>query len=120
MEVAAGRKMHAGIEMGYPALFADLYELTMGQAYRRSGRDGQATFSLFFRGYPSDRGYFVLAGVAEALDYLEGFAFADEDVSYLRSTGKFEAAFLDYPVERSAELQRLLEDVTACLRGRAG
>ncbi len=57
------------------ALFTDLYELTMAQAYWQSGQTGTATFSLFFRKYPANRAYFVFAGLADVLDYLESFRF---------------------------------------------
>ena len=39
------------------ALFTDLYELTMAQAFWRSGMSDRATFSLFFRGYPANRSH---------------------------------------------------------------
>ena len=77
------------------ALFADLYELTMAQAYWQHGWTGTATFSLFFRTYPADRGYFVYAGLEDALSHLESLRFTDADVDYLRSTGTFDDNFLD-------------------------
>ena len=77
------------------ALFADLYELTMAQAYWQHGWTGTATFSLFLRTYPADRGYFVYAGLEDALSYLESLRFTDADVDYLRSTGTFDNNFLD-------------------------
>jgi nicotinate phosphoribosyltransferase family protein/metallopeptidase YgjP-like protein len=49
------------------SLFTDLYELTMAQAYWQSGQTGPGTFSLFLRNYPSDRAYFVFAGLAVVL-----------------------------------------------------
>ena len=33
------------------ALFTDLYQLTMAQAYWKSGNTAEATFSLFIRNY---------------------------------------------------------------------
>lgn len=77
-------------------LFADLYELTMAQAYWQSGRTDSATFSLFFRNYPPDRAYFVFAGLVDVLDYLENFHFSPEDIEYLRSLGYFDEKFLRY------------------------
>jgi nicotinate phosphoribosyltransferase len=78
------------------ALFTDLYELTMGQAYWESGRTAPAHFSLFFRSYPPDRGYFVFAGLADVLDYLEQFHFSDDDIAYLQSLKLLRHEFLDY------------------------
>ncbi|MEX0761043.1 MAG: nicotinate phosphoribosyltransferase [Dehalococcoidia bacterium] len=78
------------------ALFTDLYELTMAQAYWHSGYTGQATFSLYFRGYPSNRAYYVCAGIEDVLDHLESFRFEDADIEYLRDLGRFNGAFLDF------------------------
>ena len=77
-------------------LFTDLYELTMAQAYWQSSKTARATFSLFFRNYPPDRAYFVFAGLADVLDYLENFRFSSADIALLRSLGKFDEGFMDY------------------------
>ena len=81
---------------GAPALFTDLYQLTMAQAYWQSGNNAEATFSLFFRTPPPDRGYLVLAGIDEALDYLEAYRFTAEEIEYLRAQGLFDNEFLDW------------------------
>ena len=78
------------------ALFTDLYELTMAQAYWQSGQTATATFTLYFRQYPPDRAFFVCAGVADALEYLEGFGFSSDDLDFLRSLNVFDDGFLDY------------------------
>ena len=78
------------------ALFTDLYQLTMAQAYFQSGQVGQAAFSLFFRALPPNRAYFVFCGLAGAVDYVERFGFSEDDVSALDAMGVFDAAFLDY------------------------
>ena len=78
------------------ALFTDLYELTMAQAYWQSGETAQATFSLFVRSYPPDRGYFVLGGVQDSLDYLEDLRFSEDETRYLRSLDLFESSFLEF------------------------
>jgi nicotinate phosphoribosyltransferase len=78
------------------ALFTDLYELTMAQAYWRSGQTAPATFSLFFRKYPPGRAYFVFAGLADVLGYLERLRFSPGDREYLRSLGRFDEEFLEY------------------------
>ena len=78
------------------ALFTDLYQLTMAQAYWQSGVTAQATFSLYFRTYPPDRAYFVLAGVTDVLEYLEGLTVSDQDIDYLRSLGLFDREFVKF------------------------
>lgn len=78
------------------ALLLDLYELTMGESYLTQGiAERPATFQLFCRSLPPGWGYLVACGVDDALDYLEGLRFEDDDIEYLRSTGLFGTAFLD-------------------------
>jgi len=45
------------------ALFTDLYELTMAAAFFREDVRGTATFSLFVRRLPPQRGFLVAAGL---------------------------------------------------------
>ena len=78
------------------ALLTDLYQLTMAACYFDQGMADEATFSLFIRQYPAHRGYFVAAGLAEALEYLETLSFTEDDLAYLESTGLFKPPFLDY------------------------
>jgi len=77
-------------------LLTDLYQLTMAQSYFRERQFGDATFSLFIRSYPPDRGYFVAAGLKDVLDYLENFAFDSSGLEYLARQGQFSEDFLDY------------------------
>ena len=59
-----GQALHGGISR---PLLVDLYELTMVDAYRRTGMAStKATFSLFVRGLPPGRGYLVAAGLDDA------------------------------------------------------
>ena len=78
------------------ALFTDLYELTMAQAYWQSGQTAEATFSLFFRTYPPNRSFFIFAGLPDVLDYIENFHFSVDDIDYLGSLGQFDPGFLDF------------------------
>ena len=78
------------------ALFVDLYQLTMAQAYLQSGQMGEATFSLYFRTFPENRAYYVFAGLESALDYLRRLSFTDGDVAALERLGLFDDATLDY------------------------
>ncbi len=78
------------------ALLTDLYQLTMAQSYLQSKKSEAATFSLFVRSYPPNRGYFVSAGLQDVLEFLRGFAFDQEAIDYLHSTRMFAAEFLDF------------------------
>lgn len=76
-------------------LFTDLYELTMTRGYRETSHNPTATFDLFFRGLPPDRGYVVAAGLAQAVRYLETISFDSGELAYLESLG-FPASTLEY------------------------
>ena len=67
------------------ALSTDLYEITMAAGYHASGRLERATFELWVRELPPERGYLVVAGLDQALEYLETLRFLAEDVAYLRT-----------------------------------
>jgi nicotinate phosphoribosyltransferase len=77
-------------------LLTDLYQLTMAQAYFREQRMGLATFSLFVRSYPPNRGYFVSAGLEDVLDFLEAFSFESTALDYLAEQKLFSDDFLHY------------------------
>ena len=87
---------HDPLPPGQTGLFTDLYELTMAQAFFRQKMFAPATFSLFVRNYPANRGYLVSAGLEDVLDHLAGFRFSQADLTYLRSTEIFTGDFLDY------------------------
>jgi len=79
-----------------PELLTDLYELTMAASYFRESMFQEATFSLFIRDYPPHRSYFVAAGLEHLLELLRGYRFREDSIDYLRQTGRFSSAFLDY------------------------
>ena len=80
--------------MCHRALFTDLYELTMAQAYQAEGMDQMAVFELAFRKLPRNRNFVVAAGFADILDFLTSFRFTDNELDYLRGRGEFGDEFL--------------------------
>jgi nicotinate phosphoribosyltransferase len=79
-----------------PALYTDLYELTMAQGYFLSGRHQQtANFDYFFRSLPFDGGYVVFAGLGDLLEIIRNFRFHPEELEYLRSKD-FKKEFLSF------------------------
>lgn len=76
------------------ALRTDLYQLTMMQAYWKSGHNPEATFDYFVRKIPFGS-YLVTAGLRYVLDYIENLNFEDDDLEYLRSLDLFNEEFLD-------------------------
>ncbi|KAA5548227.1 nicotinate phosphoribosyltransferase [Adhaeribacter rhizoryzae] len=85
------------------ALFTDMYQLTMAQAYWKNNMaEQEAVFHLYFRKHPFNGGYTVCAGLADAIDYIKEFSFSEEDIAYLGSLKGsqqqplFEKDFLTY------------------------
>lgn len=77
------------------ALFTDLYQLTMLQAYYAQGLTGEAVFELFYREMPEDRNYVMVAGLGEVLDYLENLRLTQEELEWLKSRGQFSEGLLE-------------------------
>jgi nicotinate phosphoribosyltransferase len=77
------------------SLFTDLYELTMCASYFDNNQFEPATFDLFIRRLPENRGYLLFAGLEQVLQYLESVKFTEEHLAYLQKQG-FNSRFLDY------------------------
>ncbi|MGH2454209.1 MAG: nicotinate phosphoribosyltransferase [bacterium] len=84
------------VSPGSMGLLTDLYELTMADSYLRQAMNEPATFDVFVRDLPPERTFLVSAGLESVLHYLEHIRFEEEGLAYLRSLGRFSAAFLDY------------------------
>ena len=76
------------------ALFTDLYQLTMLQAYFEEGMTERAVFSLFVRRLPRNRNFLVACGLDTVLDYLETLRFTRRDLDYLGTLKIFSDRFL--------------------------
>ncbi|MCZ6546176.1 MAG: nicotinate phosphoribosyltransferase [Chloroflexi bacterium] len=79
-----------------PGLFMDLYQLTMVEAYLRDDLTDEASFELSIRRLPAQRNFLLLAGLAEAVDYLESLRFERSELDHLASLGLFSDALLSY------------------------
>ena len=77
-------------------LLTDLYQLNMMQAYLDHGMTETAVFEFFMRKFPARRGFLVAAGLEQALDFLENLRFSSAEIDWLRRSGRFGAALLDY------------------------
>lgn len=77
------------------ALYTDLYQLTMLQAYWREEMDEPAVFDLFVRRL-KDRHYLLACGLEQALEFLETLSFSEEALNYLATQDPFDPAFLDW------------------------
>jgi nicotinate phosphoribosyltransferase len=85
------------------AALTDLYQLTMAYGYWKHGmHEREAAFYLTSRQNPFKGGFTVCCGLERIAEFLEGYHFEEEDISYLRELcggdGKplFEEGFLDW------------------------
>ena len=76
------------------ALFTDLYQLTMLQAYFEERMTERAVFSLFVRRLAPRRNFLIACGLDPVLDYLESLRFTQQDLTYLDSLEIFSDRFL--------------------------
>lgn len=76
-------------------MLTDLYQLTMYNSYVRSGMDKPAVFEFFVRQMPPGRSFFIACGLETVLDYLECLRFTDEEIAYLRKTGRFSERLIE-------------------------
>ena len=77
------------------SMFTDLYELTMCASYFDNKKFEPATFDLFVRRLPENRGYLLFAGLEQVLRFLENIKFTDAHLAYLEKQG-FDSRFLNY------------------------
>ena len=80
-------------------LATDLYQLTMAAGYHANGRHERASFEMFVRRLPQNRSYLVVAGLEQALSYLNNLSFSEEEIEYLRGLPVFARVapeFFDY------------------------
>lgn len=94
------------------ALLTDLYELNMAASYLRRGMTQDATFSLFVRRMPPNRGFLVAAGLEPCLAFLESFRFEEDELEHLSTLG-----YDDRTLEAFREL-RFTGEVWAVPEGR--
>jgi nicotinate phosphoribosyltransferase len=78
------------------ALLTDLYQLTMLYGYVRHGMDAPAVFELFVRKLPPGRNFLMAAGLEQVVEYLENLRFGPEELDWVRRSGRFDPAFVDY------------------------
>lgn len=78
------RRFGNNADVPAPALLTDLYQITMAHGYWRHGiAEREACFHLTFRRSPFGGAFALACGLGPALEFLKGFRFGDEDLSYL-------------------------------------
>jgi nicotinate phosphoribosyltransferase len=77
------------------SMFTDLYELTMCASYFDNQKFETATFDLFIRRNSQNRPYFLFAGLAQVLEFLQTVKFTEQHLAYLGEQG-LKDGFLEY------------------------
>ena len=80
------------MDPGSSPLLTDLYQLNMIEAYLAYGETKTAVFELFVRKLPARRGFLVAAGLEQALAFLEKLQFTEDEIDWLKGTGRFSAS----------------------------
>ncbi len=80
----------------HSVLLTDLYQLTMLHTYHRQGMEETAVFEMFVRRLPPQRGFLLVAGLEQALEYLENLRLTPAELEWLAASGRFDREFIDY------------------------
>lgn len=81
-------------------LMTDLYHPDAAYVSWRAGRNGPATFDLYTRVAPFGGAYLLVAGINQAIEFVQRFRYSDDDLAYLASVRPYPPTFLE-------ELRRL-------------
>jgi nicotinate phosphoribosyltransferase len=68
----------------------------MMQAYFEAGMTAPAVFELYVRKLPPGRNFLVAAGLEQAVEFLEGLKFGEDELEWIRSSGLFKPGFAGY------------------------
>ncbi len=89
LDTAAWQAPAAGL------LLTDLYELNMVEVYLERRMIAPAVFEFFVRALPPTRNFLIAAGLAQVIEFLETARFTEDELAWLRRSGRFGAAAID-------------------------
>jgi nicotinate phosphoribosyltransferase len=81
--------------LDHSLLLSDLYQLSMLEVYQRYDMRETAVFELFVRKLPSRRGFLMMAGLEQLVQFLEQMRYAADELEWLRTTGLFTDDFIE-------------------------
>lgn len=85
--------------LDHSLLLTDLYQLSMMEVYGRHDMCQTGVFELFVRKLPRQRGFLMMAGLEQLVQFLEQMRYSTEELDWLRSTGLFSPSFVDSLVD---------------------
>src|SRR5438105_12191046 len=87
--------MHRRAPNIHPGLMTDLYHPDSAFVSWRAGRNGLTTFDLYTRTAPFGGAYLLVAGIENALEFVQTFRYTPEELKFLANIRDYDAAFLD-------------------------
>ncbi len=79
----------------HPGLFTDMYHPDAAYVSWVTGRNGLTTFDLYVRSAPFGGAYMLMAGLEEALRFVQSFRYQPDELAFLARIRDYDAAFLD-------------------------
>lgn len=79
----------------HPGLMTDMYHPDAAYVSWRAGRNGLTTFDVYTRSAPFGGAYLLVAGLEEALTYVQEFRYTAEELQFLARIRDYDAAFLN-------------------------
>lgn len=79
----------------HPGLYTDMYHPDAAYVSWVTGRNGATTFDLYTRAAPFGGAYLLVAGLEAALEWVQSFGYAAEELAFLARIRDYEPAFLD-------------------------
>ena len=79
----------------HPGLYTDMYHPDAAYVSWLTGRNGLTTFDLYVRSAPFGGAYMLLAGLEEALKFVQAFSYQPDELAFLARVRDYDAAFLD-------------------------
>lgn len=87
--------MHRRSPQIRPGLMTDLYHPDSAFVSWRTGRNGMTTFDLYSRTAPFGGAYLLVAGIEDALEFVQAFRYTPEELRFLAQIRDYDSAFLD-------------------------
>ncbi len=87
--------MHRRTPDIHPGLMTDMYHPDAAYVSWRTGYNGLTTFDLYTRTAPFGGAYLLTAGLESALEFVQSFRYAPEELKFLAQIRDYNSAFLD-------------------------
>jgi len=87
--------MHRRTPGYHPGLMTDMYHRDAAYVSWRTGYNGLTTFDLCTRSAPFGGAYLLIAGLEDALEFVQAFRYTSEELKFLAHIRDYDTAFMD-------------------------